>query len=156
MSSRSAIFMTLLVIVVILAGRFLIPDPPVRHDRKPVPETATSPSGPGAHPSPIPLRSKPEPKPASPLPDPARTEHLNRAGLQLTITFDPQSAVFSGQLENKTPVRVRGVIVEIQLNDGTLLRQPMEGELQPGSLTQVRLAAGQMEVLDWKPRVIWD
>ena len=72
----------------------------------------------------------------------ADTWDVERNGAQLVLSFDTESNSFVGTVENKTPVRLCAIRVEVHPDTGTELGPTDRVNLDPGATTSVTLAIG--------------
>ena len=70
----------------------------------------------------------------------ADTWDVERNGAQLVLSFDAESNSFVGTVENKTPVRLCAIRVEVHLDTGTELGPTDRVNLDPGATTAVTLS----------------
>jgi len=68
------------------------------------------------------------------------TWDVERRGAQLVLSFDAESNSFVGTVENKTPVRLCAIRVEVHLDTGTELGPTDRVNLDPGATTSVSLS----------------
>jgi hypothetical protein len=68
------------------------------------------------------------------------TWDVERNGAQLVLAFDAESNSFVGTVENKTPVRLCAIRVEVHLDTGTELGPTDRVNLDPGATTSVTLS----------------
>ncbi len=68
------------------------------------------------------------------------TWDVERNGAQLVLSFDAESNSFVGTVENKAPVRLCAIRVEVHLDTGTELGPTDRVNLNPGATTSVTLS----------------
>ena len=72
-----------------------------------------------------------------------------RSGARLILTYDAQTNSFKGTVENTTDETLKQVRVEVHLSNGTELGPTPAGDLAPGEIREIELAATGTEFNGW-------
>lgn len=74
-----------------------------------------------------------------------------RKGIRLTMAYDAESKVFTGQVENSTQDALPPVSVSVQLSNGTTLGPTNPITLKPGGSQSISLEATGEKFDHWRP-----
>ena len=72
-----------------------------------------------------------------------------RAGARLVLSYDSESNVFVGRVENTTGATLSRVRVEVHLSNGTELGPTAPVDLTPGQIVEVTIPATSQSFTSW-------